>query len=404
MYSVRQERTILFCLAAVQFTHIVDFVIMMPLGAQLMRVFDIRPDQFAWLISAFTFSGAISGFLGLFWLDAVPRKTALALTYVGFLGGTLLVGLADTYEMLVLGRVVSGIFSGILGAQVFTIVADAIPFERRGKAMGILGTAFSVASVVGVPFGLYLATVLGDWHWPFLALVILGMPILGGIVFVLPSIAVDKTEKPTANGEPSGVVSLALFFRQKSVRLGLLFTASMVLGQFTLIPFFSPSLVKNVGFSEQHLSYMYLLGGGATIFTNPWVGRLADKKGAAWVFRWVALGSVFALLGIAYMPPLPTAVVLVVTTAFFILISGRMTPAFALMTSVVHPAMRGRFMAINSSVQQLGSGFSAWIAGLIVAEENGRLIRLPYAGWLAVLFTFVAIWMVGHLERTRYRE
>ena len=139
-----KESIILLLLAAINFTHILDFMIMMPLGNYLMPYFNISSQQFSMLVAAYTFSAGISGFLAAFFVDRFDRKRVLLVGYSGFLVGTLFCALSPTYSILLLSRIVAGMFGGLIGAQVVSIVADIVPYERRGAAMGIIMAAFSV--------------------------------------------------------------------------------------------------------------------------------------------------------------------------------------------------------------------------------------------------------------------
>jgi predicted MFS family arabinose efflux permease len=162
----KKEKILLFILASIQFTSIMDFMIMMPLGPQLMRIFQINPQEFGFLVSAYTFAAGFSSFIGVFWIDNFDRKKALMNMYLGFLLGTLACALSPTYTILVLSRILTGLFGGLLMALVFSIIGDVIEEKRRGTAMGYVSTSFSLASVLGVPFGLFIAS-FWNWHAPF---------------------------------------------------------------------------------------------------------------------------------------------------------------------------------------------------------------------------------------------
>ena len=176
----KEERIILLLLASVNFTHIMDFMIMMPLGNFLMPHFNISAQQFSFLVAAYTFSAAAASFFAASLVDKFDRKNLLLFAYGGFLLCTLLCAVSVTYEMLLSARIAAGVFGGLIGAQVLSIVADLVPFERRGRAMGMIMAAFSAASVFGVPFGLYLSKFF-SWHAPFYFVVAMGaalMPLL----------------------------------------------------------------------------------------------------------------------------------------------------------------------------------------------------------------------------------
>lgn len=385
-----KERLLLLVLACVQFTHIIDFMIMMPLGPQLMRTFGISPQQFSLLVSSYTFSAGIFGFLAAFFLDKFDRKAALQVIYAGFTVGTLLCGLAHEYYQLLLARIFTGMFGGVLGALVLSIIGDAIPLERRASAMGVVMAAFSVASVVGVPFGLYLATSF-TWETPFLLLAGLSTVVSVFIYYHIPIMRAHIVEQHQPKSSPLHFIkNISNHSNQLSA---LAFMFFIVLSQFTYISMLSPFLVSNVGFTEHQLTYVYLLGGAATIFTSPVVGKLADKYGRVRVFMFfsaLAIGPTLYLTSIGHTPLLW---VLVVTTLNFIFIGGRMIPGQTMITATVHPQNRGAFMSITSSLQQISSGLGAYIAGAIVAKQplTGQLIHFEYVGYLAAGCSVCAI-------------
>ena len=180
------ERTILLTLAAVQFTHILDYMIVMPLGAGLMRVFDITPTQFSYLVAAYGAAAAVAGLIGGFFLDRVDRKHALFALYAGFAVATLACALAPTFSALLAARVMAGACGGVAGAIVIAMVGDVVPPERRGRGFAFVMSAFPLASIAGVPLGIKLASMF-QWHAPFYLLVGLAVPTLIGIARLIPS-------------------------------------------------------------------------------------------------------------------------------------------------------------------------------------------------------------------------
>lgn len=392
--TVIKEGLLIFILAAIQFTHMMDFVIMMPLGPQLMRVFSISTKEFGFLVSAYTFSAAVAGFLSALFIDRFDRKHAILGLYLGFTIGTLACALAPTFPMLLLARIVAGGFGGVLGALVLAVIGDAIPEERRGAATGKVMAAFSVASIAGIPIGLYLASET-SWHAPFYLLAGLSFLILLGAFKFLPVMRGHLTNAVRAN--PFNVLKEILQKRNLQWAMALMITLTMA--GFLVVPFLSPYMVANVGFSEAELSYIYLFGGLATVFTSQWAGRLADRYGKGKVFTYAAYLSLIPIILITNLPPVPHYLALLVTTLFFILFGARFVPAMALITSSVEPKLRGSFMSINSSVQQASAGVAALISGLIVQESaTGKLMYYNWDGVLACAITLLAIWTVRYLK------
>ncbi|MDO6390355.1 MFS transporter [Pontibacter sp. BT731] len=389
-----REGLLIFLLAAIQFTHMMDFVIMMPLGPQLMRVFSISPSKFGLLVSAYTFSAAIAGFVSALFIDRFDRKHALLALYVGFIVGTLGCAIAPNYGLLLVARVVAGGFGGVLGALVLAIIGDAIPEHRRGAATGRVMAAFSVASIAGIPIGLYLASEM-SWHAPFYLLVGLSVVILLVAVRFLPAMRGHLT-----NARPGNPFrALKAMVVQPNLQWAMALTMTLTMAGFLVVPFISPYMVANVGFTERDLSYIYLFGGLATVFTSQWAGRLADRHGKHLIFRWAAILSIIPIVLITNLPPVGMVLALTVSTFFFILFGARFVPAMSLVTSSVEPELRGSFMSINSSVQQLGAGIAAFVSGLIVEETaSGTLAHFNWVGIMACVVTLVAVWTVSRIR------
>lgn len=398
---MKNERLLLLILASSMFAHIMDFMIMMPLGPQLMRIFSINPQQFSLLVASYTITAGVTGFLAAFLIDRYDRKKSLLFIYVGFSIGTLACAFAPNFYFLLITRSVAGAFGGVLGALILAIVSDAIPLERRAKSIGIVMASFSVASVAGVPFGLYLASHF-DWHAPFLFLGIFCALVTFMIVGFVPPITAHLT-----SGHPrkNPMEVLKVVFGQKNSRLGLTFASVLMLGHFTIIPFIAPYMVGNVGFTEQNLTYIYLVGGALTIFFSPWVGRMADKHGRLQIFTIFAILSLFPVLIITNMPPTPLWLALIVTGFFFIFANGRMVPATTMETALIAPEHRGSYMSIRSSVQQLASGLASFVAGVIITEKPSTvtasakaLVNYQYVGLIAVFFSLISLWVARQLK------
>lgn len=388
IFKMNKEKVLLWTLAAINFIHIVDFMILMPLGPQLMRLFEIGPSEFSLLVSSYTFSAGASSFFGAFVLDRFDRKKILLWVYVGFTVGTLGCALSPNYPILLIARVVSGVFGGLTSALILAIIGDVIPDERRGRAMGLVMSAFSFASVMGVPLGLFLAS-LSDWHTPFYILSLLSVVSLAMIFRFIPSIT-DHLGKEIKRPHPFEVITRVTSNgnQMKAITLSIM----MMFGQFMIIPFLSPYNVANVGFSEMQLTYVYIAGGAFTIFTSPWVGKLADKHGKLRVFTIFMLLNLIPIAIITHLGITPIFLVLIVTTLFFVTSNGRYVPAAAIITGTANPENRGSFLSFNSAVQQLAAGFASLIAGLIIGESaTGQLTNFNWVGYLAIFFSVLSI-------------
>jgi multidrug resistance protein len=380
------ERLLLLLLAAVQFTHILDFMIIMPLAPRFLNVFDITPHQFGLLVSVYAFSAAVAGLLMTFQLDRFDRRRALLVLYAGFALSTLFCALASDYPTLLVARAISGVFGGVAGAVVHSIVGDVIPYERRGAATGIIMSAFSISSVAGVPLGLMLSNTWG-WRAPFVFL--LAASLLVWIVCwrILPPM------RGHISAIPKGALHHAweILLNANHVKAFLLMAAVMF-GGFTVIPFLSAYVVSNSGFAESHLPYMYFFGGLATAFSARYIGRLADRHGKQKIFTLVALLSLLPILLLTNLPPLSEPLVIAASVVFMVLVSGRFVPAMALVNSSAESRLRGGFMSLMSAVQNMCAGLAATLAGaIIVRGDNGALTGYWVVGLIACGFTLLAI-------------
>lgn len=392
---MNHERRLLLTLAAIQFTHIVDFMIMMPLGPQLMRLMDISPEAFSMLVSSYTFSAGLFGFTGAFFLDRFDRRQAIQWIFAGFLLGTLACSFASGYQWLMAARILTGAFGGLLGTLILSIVGDAIPLERRSSAMGMVMAAFSVASIAGVPAGLWLSSRF-SWHAPFLCLAMLGLAVQFAIWRFIPEM---RTHIRQPAPPPNLKAPFLMVKKSGSMQWALLLQCFMMLGHFCLIPFLSPYMVSNVGFSEKELPLIYLLGGAVSIISLPLIGHLADRYGRYRVFVYGILLSAIPQLLITNMPPVALWMALSVTTLFFITTGGRTIPGSTMITSAVNPAQRGSFMSLNIAVQQLSSGAAAYIGGLmIVKEESGRLLNYDKVGAMAICFSLCCLYIARKIK------
>jgi len=383
----RRELALLATLAAIQFTHIVDFMIMMPLAPQLMRLWDIGPQAFGALVSAYTFAAAASGLLSVFVIDRYDRRHALLSLYGGFVLATALCGLAPGYEALLAARVLAGAFGGVLGAQILAIVADTVPYARRARANAMVASAFSLAAIMGVPAGLWIAT-HASWRAPFLAVAAVSVAV--GLVasWLIPPVAGHvahgRSRRPIERVH--AIVSEGNHWRAFA------FVLALMLAGFTVIPFVAAYAVANVGLLESELPAMYAVGGVATLVTAQVIGRLADRFGKKRVYACVAVASIVPILAITHMPRASLAWFLPVSTLFFILVPGRFGPAMALISGSAHPRVRGAFMSFNAAVQQLGAGLAALAAGAIVGRaSDGSLAGYGWVGWIAVGFTLASV-------------
>ena len=389
-----REWLLLLVLTAVQFCHILDFVILMPLAPQLMRSLHVSPREFGLLVSAYTFSAAISGLVAAAFMDRFDRKRMLLFLLAGFGVGTLLCGMVESYWLLLSARVATGAFGGVLAGVVFAIVGDQIRPERRGTAMGVVMGAFSAASVLGLPFGLSLAERF-TWEAPFLVLAgVTGIVFLIGILALPPMRA--HLEHRTGD-EGRAFRELWEVARHPEHVRAFLLTIAIMFSAFTVVPFLAPYLTSNVGMPEGQLDMMYLAGGLATLVTGPLIfGPAADRFGHARVFVLTAMLSIVPIAAVTNLPPVGLPVILTVTTLMMVMASGRMISVTALVTSVVEPRRRGSFMSLNSSIQQ---GAAAYVSGMMIGGGEGQpLTGYSGVGLVAIGATLLTLVLVGRLR------
>lgn len=394
MFS-RQEKIILLILASLQFSHILDFVIMMPLGPQLMRTFGLSAQEFSFLISSYLFTGTISGVISALFIDKYDRKKSLMFFYLGFALGTLGCTIAPNYITLLIMRSIAGLFGGVLASIVLSIASDSIDVSKRGAAMGIIMSSFSVASTFGIPFGLYLANAI-NWHAPFSFLGLFSLIMTGAIYYFLPPMR-DHLKGPH---QSKGVFeSWAHIAKDSNQLTTLAFMSALMLGQFTIIPFLSPSLVANAGLSEAHLPFVYLVGGLVSMVTSPTTGFFVDKIGKKKVGIIGLLLSVVPIYLITHLTSLPTVQILIFSSSFFFVMSLRMVPAMSISSTVVSPKYRGSFMSVLSSVQSFSNAIASYVAGLIVIRTpTGQLENYTTVGWLAIGFTLLAAFLLYRIK------
>jgi predicted MFS family arabinose efflux permease len=387
-------------LAFLQFTVVLDFMILSPLGAILLQELHITTRQFGAVVSAYAFSASAAGILAAGFADKFDRKRLLLFFYAGFVLGTFLCGIAPSYEFLFVARMITGLFGGVIGSISFAIIADLFPFEARGRVMGLVMTAFSASQVLGIPIGLYLSNRWG-WHTPFLMIVAISAAV--GVLMALRLKPINEHLKLASDRNALGHLLKTL----TEPRYFWAFAATMLLavGGFMLMPFGSTFSVENMGIPLDKLPMIYVASGVASFIAGPLIGRLSDGIGKYPMF---CIGSGVGIALVIYYCSLgitPLAIVIVLNIILFIAITARMVSAQALSSAVPDPGDRGAFMSINSSLQQLAGGVASSAAGFIVVQTaQGPLAHYDELGFVvagAMAITVALMFKVNRMVRAK---
>ena len=394
MDGMKERQIILLLLALVNFTNIMDVMIMMPLADLFIDKFAISTGEFALLISSYGIAAFFSSLCGVFLLDKFDRRRSLLFIYAGFVVGTFLCGLAPDYVSLLVIRFITGLFGGIIGALALSIISDVYKFKERGQAIGALMAAFSAAAALGVPAGFYFATEFG-WRFPFFVIAGLGVIIWFVAFMKFPSIQIN-TENHT---DYSPYELLQRIFGDRNIIDALILGFVVVFGHFLIIPFITPFMTGNVGFQTKEITLIYLVGGLLTVVSAPFIGKLTDKFGVIPVFFTVMIISFIPVIWLTNLGPTSVPMALVVTTMFFVFGSGRMLPPQSLVTGAVGPDLRGSFMSLKSALQQLAIAVAAAVGGVMISQKpDGKLVGYEWVGYLSVAVCVVAMFLAPKIK------
>lgn len=396
----RYEIFVIALIAFIQFTIILDFMILSPLGAMLLQDLHVTTAQFGVAVSGYAISAGLSGLLAAGFADRFDRKHLLLFFYAGFVLGTLLCALATSYQFLFVARVVTGFFGGVIGAVSMAIVADLFPLHRRGRVMGFVMTAFAGAQVLGLPLGLWLANHFG-WHSGFYFIVAVSTVVGFVIVFRLKPVDTHLGSGPKRHP----FHHLWLTALNRHYMIGFAATILLSTGGFMLMPFGSTFTVNNLGISFAQLPMIYLVTGIASIVSGPLLGRLSDTVGKYQMFVIASLIGLALVLFYTRLGVTPLWEVIALNIVLYSCITARMVSAGALTSGVPAPSDRGAYMSISSSLQQLSGGVAAWVAGNIVTQlPSGELIHYATLGLVvgsAMLVSTVLMYQVHHLVKNR---
>jgi predicted MFS family arabinose efflux permease len=383
-------------LALTQFSVVLDFMVMSPLGDMLMKSMSLTTSQFGFAVSAYAFSAGASGLLTAGFADRFDRKKLLLFFYIGFIAGTLFCGLAATYPMLIAARILTGLFGGVMGSISLAIVADLFPLQQRGRAMGFMQMGFGASQVLGIPISLYIANHWG-WQSPFLMIVVLASLIWLAVVFKLQPVNKHLEIK----SEKSAFKHLWHTLKTRNYRVGFLSTALLSLGGFMMMPWGSAFAINNLNVTYGQLPILFMVGGLVALVVMPLVGKLSDKIDKFKIFTIAALWMMVVVVVYTNLSPVAFYVVIIMNILMMIGIMSRMVPAMALVSALPQMQDRGAFMSINSSLQQIAGGIAAAIGGMIVVQKTttSPLQHYDTLGYVIVVIIILNIIMVYRVSK-----
>jgi predicted MFS family arabinose efflux permease len=391
----RYQSIVVALLALVQFTIIIDFMIMSPLGAIIMPALDISAGQFGVAVSAYAFSAGISGILSAGFADRFDRKWLLLFFYLGFTLGTVLCAVAPNYHLLLLGRIVTGLFGGVIGAVVLAIVTDLFTLQMRGRVMGFVQTAFAASQVLGIPAGLFLSN-HWNWHVAFGALVGLSIAGMAAVLFLMKPV----NGHLLLNQDENAFRHLIATVTQPRYWTAFAVTTLLATGGYMLMPFGSAYTVHNLGIDIVHLPTIYLVSGLFSIFIGPLVGRASDTFGKFATFVFGSALSIIMVLIYTHLGQVSLTVAIVVNVLMFVGIFSRMIPSQALISAIPDASQRGSFSAVSASMQQLSGGFGSMLAAALIAQNaDGSLRHFDRLGYVVIATAAIAVIMMYFVQK-----
>ena len=390
------QKLVITVLALTQFTVVLDFMVMSPLGDKLMKAMALTTSQFGVAVFSYAFSAGISGFLTAGFADSFDRKKLLLFFYIGFIVGTLFCGMANTYPLLIAARVFTGLFGGVIGSISMAIVSDLFALEQRGRVMGFMQMGFGASQVLGIPISLFIANVWG-WQSPFFMIVGLALLIWFAILVKMKPITKHLDEKKENNAFKHLIHTIS----QRNYRIGFMATALMSLGGFMIMPWGSVYAINNLKVTEEQLPILFMISGIATLLIMPFIGKISDKIDKFKLFVIASLWMIVVVLIYANLVPVPFWVVVLLNVLMMMGVMARMVPSVALVSALPELHDRGAFMSINSSLQQLAGGVAAAIGGMIVVQKDNfsPIENYDILALVVAVFVIVCMFMLRRVSK-----
>lgn len=377
-------------IAFIQFTVVLDFMVLSPLGAILMPKLNITTEQFGYVVSAYAVFAGLSGILAAGFADKFDRKKLLLVFYLGFVVGTLFCALSNSYAQLMAARIFTGIFGGVLGSIGMAIITDLFPLQARGRVMGFTQMAFSASQVLGLPISLYLAKEF-DWHAPFFMIVAIAA--LVGVIILWRMQPVNEHLKHKHDGNP--FVHLLNTLTKKEYLIGYMATVLLATGGYMMMPFGTAFAKNNLGLNLDDLPLLYLITGIVSLGIGPLIGILSDKMGKYTMFMAGTIISIVMVIWYTNLGPTGFWFICALNVILFSGIMARIIPAQALTSAVPEPRDRGAYMSINASIQQLSGAIASASAGLIVTQNvSGKLEHYPTMGYVVAASMIVTLFLM----------
>ncbi|MFB6457230.1 MFS transporter [Chitinophaga sp. Hz27] len=391
-----EQKLIVLMLALTQFTVVLDFMVLSPLGDILMKSMKITPDHFGIVVAAYAFSAGASGLLTAGFADKYDRKKLLIFFYGGFMLGTLCCGLSTNYTMLVASRTITGLFGGVIGSISMAIVTDLFPLEQRGRVIGFAQMGFGASQVLGIPVSLYIANRWG-WESPFFMVVILAGLIMNLIIFRLPPV----TAHLKMQHDKSIVQHLLHTIKKKDYRVAFTATALLSIGGFMMMPFGSTYAINNLHVTQEQLPILFTASGCASLIIMPLIGKLSDKVDKFGLYTVAACWLMVMVVIYTNITPQPLWILVVINVLMLAGILARMVPATTMVTAIPVMEDRGAFMSINASLQQIAGGVAAVLTGMIVTRKDSfsPLQHYDIVGWVVVAFSLISIVLLGRVSK-----
>lgn len=390
------QKLVILILTLTQFTVILDFMIMSPLGDMLMKSMNLKPSAFGVAVSAYAFSAGISGLLTAGFADKFDRKKLLLFFYIGFAAGTVLCGLAHSYTVLVAARVITGLFGGVISSIAMAIITDLFALQQRGRVMGFTQMGFGASQVLGIPIGLYLANHWG-WEIPFFLTAGLAALIILAIIVRLKPVAAHLA----VQHDKSAFAHLWHTVSKSNYRVGFAATALMSIGGFMMMPFGSAFAINNLGVTNQQLPVLFMISGVSSLVIMPVVGRLSDKISKFKLFAMASIWTMVMCVLYTNLSITPFYLVVIFNVLLMMGVLSRMVPQQALISAVPDMEDRGSFMSINASLQQIAGGIAAAAAGIIVVQKTkfSPLEHYNTVGYIIVVISICSILLLSRVSK-----